>query len=189
FPHTDGEARAMLQDLRKKGYRVRVYKPWTLKGLAAMTDLSETGTRLGVMSGAFKAAKKRGLDDYEAVTEAAYVARDYLDFGRRGSRMLSAVRLVTFLNAQIQGMDKAARVLTAGGNLRRVLAPLGKAAPRTDAEKRALVHAYKAWIKLAALATFGGTLASLYADDPEYQEFGDRVRSTHWFFKKGEDWI
>lgn len=189
FPHDDKAAQAQLQHLRKKGYRIRTYHPLHLRGLAALTDLSETGTRLGVMGLAFKQAKKRGLDDYEAMLEAAYTSRDYLDFGRHGSKMLTAVRTVTFLNAAIQGLDKTARVLTAGGNLRQVLAPLGAGAPRTPAERRAQAHAYKALAKIGALAAFGGALRVLYADDPEYEEIGDQLRATHWFFKAGGKWI
>ncbi|MDP3176142.1 MAG: LPD38 domain-containing protein [Phenylobacterium sp.] len=191
FPKTDPEARTQLQHLRKKGYRVRAYNPLTnpLRGLAAMTDLSEAGTRLGVMKLAFDKAKKRGLNDYEAVTEAAFTSRDYLDFGRRGSRMLSAVRTVTFLNASLQSIDKAIRVGTGGGNLHRVLAPLGKNAPKTDTERRAFAHAYKQWVRISALAVLGGSLAVMYADDPEYQEINQKLRATHWWFKAFDHWI
>lgn len=188
FPKTDAEAEAQLQMLRKKGYNVRrlVKGPW--RALAEATDLSETSTRLGVFKRGFDQAKARGLSDYEALIESGFTSRDYLDFGRHGSKMVSAARVVTFLNAQVQGMDKSLRVLTAGGNLKRVLMPLTKEA-RTPAEQRALAHAYKAWAKIAALGAFGLALRMLYADDPEYEEIGDQLRATHWIFKSGDQWV
>lgn len=188
FPKTDAEAQAQLQMLRKKGYNVRrlVQNPW--RALAEATDLSETSTRLGVFRRGFDEAKKRGLSDYEALIESGFTSRDYLDFGRRGSRMISASRIVTFLNAQVQGMDKTARVLSAGGNLKRVLMPLTQEA-RTPSEQRALGHAYKAWAKLAALGALGLGLRMLYADEPEYQEIGDQLRATNWVFRAGGQWV
>ena len=188
FPKTDAEAQAQLQMLRKKGYNVRrlVKGPW--RALAELTDLSETSTRLGVFKRGFDQAKARGLSDYEALIESGFTSRDYLDFGRHGSKMISAARIVTFLNAQVQGMDKSLRVLTAGGNLKRVLVPMLKEV-RTPAEQRALGHAYKAWAKIAALGAFGLGLRMLYADDPEYQEIGDQLRATNWIFRAGGQWV
>lgn len=186
FPRNDIEAKKQLQHLRKKGYRVRRFATW--RGLAELTDLSETSTRIGVFGAAFKQARKRGLDEYDAMLEAAFTSRDYLDFGRRGSRMLSAVRIVTFLNASLQSLDKTARVLSAGGNLHKVLAPLGRNAPTTAGEKRALRHAYKAWAKVSALGMFGLALRMIYAEDPEYEEISDQLRATHWIAKVGGHW-
>jgi len=186
FPHTDAEAEAQLQHLRRKGWKVKRYASW--RGLAELTDLSETSTRLGVFKKGFDQAKARGLSDYEALIESGFTSRDYLDFARRGSKMLTASRVVTFLNAALQGLDKSARVLTAGGNLKALLTPLSKEA-RTPAEKRALGHAYKAWAKISALGALGLGLRMLYADDPEYQEINDRLRATHWVANIGGRWI
>lgn len=187
YPQNDRQAFAKIQQLQKKGYKVKRFLSW--RGLAEATDLSETSTRLGVARLAFNQAKKRGLNDYEAMLEAAFVSRDYLDFGKHGSRTLPVVRIVTFLNAALQGLDKTTRVLTAGGNLQRVLAPLGKNAPQNAAERRALAHAYKAWAKVSALGAFGLALRMMYEGDPEYEEIGDRLRATHWVFKLGGKWM
>lgn len=186
FPRTDAEAEAQLQHLRRKGWKVKRYASW--RGLAELTDLSETSTRMGVFQKGFEQAKRRGLTDYEALIESGFTSRDYLDFARRGSKMLTASRVVTFLNAALQGLDKSGRVLTAGGNLKALLTPLSKEA-RTAAEKLALGHAYKAWAKLAVLGALGLGLRMLYADDPEYQEIGDRLRATNWIAKIGGQWI
>jgi hypothetical protein len=68
-----------------------------------------------VFTQAYKAALayNPNLTPYQAAQEAAYVARDLIDFGRRGSKMLGAARLVPFLNANMQGLDKATRSLLA----------------------------------------------------------------------------
>ena len=81
--------------------------------LAMFSDMSETATRLGVFTHAYKAALSYNpsLTPYQAAQEAAFVARDLIDFGRRGSNMLVAARLVPFLNANIQGLDKTGRTL------------------------------------------------------------------------------
>lgn len=187
FPKSDREAMAQLQHLRAKGYKVRRFASW--RGLAEMTDLSETSTRLGVFKAAFDKAKRQGLSDVEAVTEAAFTSRDYLDFGRRGSKMLSAVRLVTFLNASLQSLDKSVRVLSASGNLHNALRPLFGGEAHTPAEKRALAHATKAWAKVSMLGVMGLGLRMMYADDPEYEEIGDQLRATHWVAKVGGEWL
>lgn len=186
FPKTDAEAEAQLQHLRRRGWKVRRFASW--RGLAEATDLSETSTRLGVFSRAFDKAKSRGASDYEALIEAGFTSRDYLDFGRRGSKMVTASRLVTFLNAAMQGLDKSARVLTAGGDLRSVLVPDLKG-ERTPAKQAAVDHARKAWAKVAMLGAVGLGLRMLYADDPEYQEINDRLRATHWVFRSEGSWI
>ncbi len=83
--------------------------------MSHFSDISETATRLGVFANAYKAALSYNpsLTPYQAGQEAAYVARDLIDFGRRGSNMLVAARLVPFLNANVQGLDKAVRTLLA----------------------------------------------------------------------------
>jgi hypothetical protein len=186
FPKTDAQAEAQLQHLRRKGWKVKRYASW--RGLAELTDLSETSTRMGVFQKAFEQAKRRGLSEYEALIESGFVSRDYLDFGRRGSRMLTASRLVTFLNAALQGLDKSGRVLSAGGDLKAVLLPDIKG-ERTPAKRAAVDHARKAWAKIATLGAVGLGLRMLYADDPEYEEINDRLRATHWVAKVNGRWL
>ena len=179
-----------IQALRKKGYAIRRFGSW--RGFAELTEVSETGTRLGLFRRAFERARKSGLGEYEAAIEAAYTARDYIDFGRHGSRMLMARRLVPFLNAAIQGLDKTTRVLSGGGSLRHVLAPLfqgQKPESLTRQDRDRLTLAVKAWGKIAVLGAFGLTLSALYADDPEYQEMSDYLRATHWMLKIDGEWV
>lgn len=196
-PTTDGMARRQRHDLNKANYRARTFRlnQNPLHLVAALTDISEAGSRLGVFKLAFQKAKKDGLSDYEAAVEAGITSRDYMDFGRHGSKMLTAVRLVTFLNAAIQSMDKAGRVLNASGydrptmaGLKRVFAPLGKGAPTTAAEKAALAHAYKAMFRIGIITTFGAGLAAIYGDDKEYQELTSQERATAWWFRANGHW-
>lgn len=185
FPRTDAEAQAQLQHLRQKGWTVKRFASW--RGLAEATDLSETATRLGVFKKAFDQAKRQGLSDYEALIESGFTSRDYLDFGRRGSRMVTAARLVTFLNAALQGLDKTGRVLSAEGKLFDLLSPL-RTEPKTATDLRLQQHALKAWAKVSTLGAIGLGLRALYADDPEFEEINDRLRATHWVFKSGGRW-
>jgi hypothetical protein len=175
-----GDARRALKPKALKESPTSPARFISWRGLAHFTELSETGTRLGVFRNAVAKNKRAGMSDYEAFKDAAFQARDYFDTELHGSRMLWARRTLTFLNAGIQGLSKAARVMTAEG------AVLRKA--RTPTERAMQVHAYKAWAGIAALSILGLGLRALYANDPEYAEFDDRERATHWFFKAGGVW-
>lgn len=178
-----------IQALRKKGYAIRRFGSW--KGFAELTEIPETGTRLGLFRMAFNRAKGQGLGDYEAAIEAAYTARDYIDFGRHGSRMLMARRLIPFFNAALQGLDKSTRVLSGGESLRRTLAPLfdRNAVGPTENDRARVALAAKAWGRVTVLGVIGLTLTALYADDPEYREINDYLRGTHWLLKVGGEWV
>lgn len=79
--------------------------------LAMFSDLSETASRLGVFAKAYETAARNDptLTPYEVAERAAYVARDVIDFGRRGSNMAAIARIVPFMNASMQGPEKAMR--------------------------------------------------------------------------------
>jgi hypothetical protein len=64
-------------------------------------EISELSTKVGAFN---KALQKTG-----DIEEAAYTARDLMDFNRAGSAVRSANRAVAFLNASIQGTDKMVR--------------------------------------------------------------------------------
>jgi hypothetical protein len=51
------------------------------------------------------------LSDYEAMIEGAYTAQDLLDFTRHGSHTLAIRQLLPFINAHMQGLDKAWRTI------------------------------------------------------------------------------
>lgn len=161
-----------IQALRKRGYFVNRLS--SIKGLFELSEVSESGTRLALFRAGYDRARSQGLSEYEALIEAAYTARDYMDFGRHGSKMIAARRIVPFLNAALQGLDKSARTL---------IAPYFKhraGLPMTAAERRELGTATRGWAKVAAIGLFGLGLRALYKDDPQYEEVSDYIRATHW---------
>lgn len=186
-----GRGKRDLAALQKKGYSVKRFA--TIRGFAELTELTETGTRLGVFKSAFARAKKEGLTPYEAAIEAAFQSRDYIDFGRHGSKTHAARRLVTFLNASLQGLNKTVRVLTAEGAIRKAITPYVNhraGRPLTARDKANLGTAAKAWAKVAAIGVFGLGLSYLYRDDPEYEEISEYLRATHWMVKKAPgEWV
>jgi hypothetical protein len=184
-----GEGRALKPGALKANPKsLARFLSW--RGISHFVELSETGTRLGVFRNAYAKAKRTGLSDYDAFKEAAFEARDYLDNDLHGSRMLWARRIFPFLNANIQGEGKAVRVLTANGTLlKTTLAPLLKGPPTSAADKALYVKAVKAWAKVSSLGVLGLGLTALYRDDPDYHEFDDQERATHWFAKLGGTWV
>lgn len=73
----------------------------TIEALRKGAEISELSTKVGAFN---KALKKTGDLD-----EAAYTARDLMDFNRAGSAVRQANRAIAFLNASIQGTDKMVR--------------------------------------------------------------------------------
>jgi hypothetical protein len=69
-----------------------------LNALRKIADVSETATKVGE----FRAALKKGVTPQEA----AYRARDIMDFARAGVSVREANKVVAFLNANIQGKSK-----------------------------------------------------------------------------------
>lgn len=69
--------------------------------LRAGAEISELSTKVGVFN---KALRKTG-----DIEEAAYTAKDLMDFNRAGSAIRSANRSIAFLNASLQGTDKMVR--------------------------------------------------------------------------------
>ena len=92
---------------------------WGTRGgqIVKLVESVETMTRMGVAAHAYREAIANNpeLTEQEAILEAAFIARDVFDWNRRGSGMLEVVRMITFLNAQIQGLDKSVRVMVGEG--------------------------------------------------------------------------
>ncbi|MGM7719443.1 LPD38 domain-containing protein [Metabacillus sp. Hm71] len=96
-----------LENVIKEGNTkkfLNVINPNTyLDVLRAIADVSETATKLGE----YRAALRKGVSR----EEAAYRARDIMDFGRSGSSIREANKVVAFLNANIQGKSKLIRAI------------------------------------------------------------------------------
>lgn len=179
-----------LSSLRERGFLAEHLT--SLGGLVRLTEFSESATRLGLFQTAFERARGNGLSEHDALIEAAFTARDLIDFGRSGSRMLHARKIVTFMNAAIQGLDKAVRELTADGSLVRALAPyLNHTAgrPLSDADRAQLGKSAKVWARMVVgLGGAGLALSAVYRDDPEYEEIGQYFRDKNWAVKV-PDWV
>ena len=125
-----------IQSLKGKGFMAKAFREGgfagAAKGMASFVEISETGTRVGLYKNAVLRAKADGLSDWEAAMEGAYIATDYMNYGMNGGNaMLVARRTIPFLNAQIQGLYKMARVL--GNN--------------EDAQRKGLTFALTSFLK------------------------------------------
>lgn len=67
-------------------------------------SLSEGSNRVAEYRTALAAAKKQGMDDYNASLYAAYRSRDLIDFAVAGHYMRIANQLIPFSNAAVQGL-------------------------------------------------------------------------------------
>nr|WP_321457228.1 LPD38 domain-containing protein [uncultured Cohaesibacter sp.] len=184
----DGALSRDLKALEKKGYITsKLANPVThpyqfAKGLASLTEVSETATRIGLFRSFVDEAKLRGLDDFEASMEAAWLARDYIDFDRRGLQMVALSRIIPFLNASLQGLDKTTRLM---------ITPFAKkyfGGILTAEEERALPQAKAAWARLSVLAMAGMGLHALMSQYDDYHEISETTRATHWMVKTGNKW-
>ena len=72
------------------------------RGLQIASEFMENATRLGEF--------RRGIEKGASPTEAAYSSREVtLDFARMGAKAKTMNALVPFFNAQLEGIDRAAR--------------------------------------------------------------------------------
>lgn len=77
-------------------------KSW-LRVLRSIADVSESATKLGEYRAALRSGASR--------PEAAYRARDIMDFARAGASVREANKIVAFLNASLQGKSKLYRAI------------------------------------------------------------------------------
>ena len=200
-----------IEGLKQKGYVVETFEfdgfsyktmAGLVKGIFRLSELAEAGTRVGLFSNAYKRAIREGLSEYDAIQEASRIARDYIDFGRVGSKMAAANRLIPFLNANIQGLDVTIRKLAGGGAVgRKALAFMdeNRTAPRiqafvktitavtegqrkglnlTRSELNDLKNAQAMWIKMTGLALMYAAISFAFKDDEDYQETSEYLRQT-----------
>ncbi|HZK55263.1 MAG TPA: LPD38 domain-containing protein, partial [Desulfosporosinus sp.] len=74
-----------------------------LRVLRSIADVSESATKLGEYRAALRSGASR--------PEAAYRARDIMDFARAGASVREANKIVAFLNANAQGKSKIYRAI------------------------------------------------------------------------------
>lgn len=199
----DARVKTDINALRKRGYIAKAFRSdgggyaGAIKGLARVTELTETGTRLGIFRSAYDRAIKDGLTPWEASVEASYISTDYIDFSLHGNRMLAWRRLVPFLNAQLQGLNKMVRTL-AGDEVRQRRGLMFAVSaffkdvnnlPLSRTEKAAIRTGRKAWLKMASLGIIGAALQAAFQDDPDYQDASEYLRTTGWVIPIGNGQI
>jgi len=98
--HREALQEVLKQPVSKQFINIVNPKAW-LNLLRKISDTTETATKLGE----YRAALRSGVSR----EEAAYRARDLMDFARAGYSIRPANRIVAFLNANIQGKSKLIR--------------------------------------------------------------------------------
>lgn len=160
-----------IQEL--SGSNTIVVHPWDMakKGWDNYTKLlaaSERATRLEEYSAAYRKAKGKGLDDYNANLYAAFQSRDLMDFAVAGTWMREINKVIPFTNAAVQGLRKMVR--TAGED------------PSGFAVRLALYSIIP--------AVFTRMMASIGDDDDEwYQRLPSWQRDLFYNFKVGDNKI
>lgn len=156
--HQRDTLRPTFKDIRKERKKIArelrpVWHPakwWEI--YERIGEASENANRFRL----YKLKKKRGATAFEA----AYDAKDLLDFHRSGQNQLLQffTQSVPFLNARIQGMYKLGRAATSREN------------------------AANFWIAASAL-TFASLMLHMHNDDDErYQKLTDSDRILYWHF-------
>lgn len=158
--------------LAKKGYLVN--RLTSFKGAMDLAAVTEAGTRNSVFEKVYNAKKAQGLNDYEAMIEAAFSAQDILDFSRHGSRTEAIRKYIPFINAWAQGLDKARRTMVS---------------PIIEKIKGDQVYASdpaafnNALLSMGKLFGVGGVLgagwAAIHADSQAYQDVSPQIKGTH----------
>jgi hypothetical protein len=98
--HNEALDRVLKEPISKKFVNI-VNGKSLIKILRSISDTTESATKVGE----FRAALRKGATPQEA----AYRSRDTMDFGRAGSAVRGANKVVAFLNANIQGKSKLLR--------------------------------------------------------------------------------
>lgn len=157
-----------------EGHKVLTFDN-TKAALEAM-EFSESAGRVGAFKAIYESNIAMGRDHRYAMFDAAQKARDFIDYSRMGSRMEVMSRLIPFLNANVQGVDKFVRTY---GEALYLKAPMRteQAIARQQELRNALVP------RVVAMATFSAALTFLYMDDPVYQRIPVQLRSQYWIFR------
>lgn len=144
-----------------------------IKEFMSRMEISESAGRVGLFRAVYEANIEMGRDARYAMFDAAQKARDFIDYGRMGSRMEMWSRLVPFLNANIQGVDKFMR--TYPGMFTRALTV------QEQAHKQALQQSLIP--RVAAIAAVSAGITYAWQDDPVYQRLSVQQRSQNWIFR------
>lgn len=143
-----------------------VDKGWN-NGYRKFIEGSETSNRLAEFRKAYKNAKDKGLDDYNANLYAAFQSRDLLDFSVAGEWMKVINQVVPFTNAAVQG-------------LKRTLA---------SAQENPKSFAIRATLYVVLPTIVERLINHAQGDDEEYMELPGYQRDLFYNFKVGDMWL
>lgn len=136
--------------------------------IAYISDLIELGPRYAT----YKLMRERGMTPQEAFYEAMDIT---VNFRRGGIRAREVNKAVPFFNANVQGLDKHARWITAED------APAGK---RKDAAKRRFLMYLAASAALAAVSY--GINNSSDENKKDYQQLSTYTKNSYWVYPLGD---
>ena len=169
---------ANVNALRARNYAVTRFGDRTpagvAKGLLELTSITEAGTRNSIFSTVFDAAQRRGLSEWEAAVEAAYQAQDILDFSRHGSRTMALRNWVPFMNAHLQGLDKARRTI-----IDPIVRQMREGAV-FERDTAAFNNALASLVKVAGVGVgLGAVYAALNWEKDTYRNASSYLKGTH----------
>ena len=183
-PYQAQRARVIAEDLRRsqlageletagleqhKGLYFDNFK----KVIKAM-EATETFGRTGLFRAVYDHNIEMGRSHRYAMFDAAMKARDFVDYGRFGSKMEAYSRAIPFLNASIQGIDKFHRVL---GDILFKEAVTAQEKEAKDLARRKLLP------RIAMLSAASAALEMYNKDDPMIQRLSVQTRSQYWIVR------
>jgi hypothetical protein len=163
--------------------------PKFLSDATKLIESAETISRLGVAKKTFNYLKKHGLSDHEAMFGALHESKDVLPYERHGAGVTTLARLVPFLNAGIQGADRAMRGLVSEPVGTAITAYRRGGLKNLDANQRiALNNAAINWLYIGAAAGVTGAIYYPYAKNTDfYKNATEYLRENYWLIQTGKD--
>lgn len=151
---------SMIPQILRQGWR-----KWN-----QITDVSENMTRAATYA--------QNVEEMGRL-RAAFEARDVMDFSQHGAwpAVRFLIRVVPFLNARLQGLDKLYR----SGVRPALMTAMGKGTA-SDKQAAARFATVTGALTLASLALYMAN-----ADDDEYQKLEEWQKDTYWFFRIGDN--
>ena len=144
------------------------------KKVIKVMESTETFGRVGLFRAIYDHNIEMGRSHRYAMFDAAMKARDFVDYGRFGSKMELYARAIPFLNASIQGIDKFHRVV---GNIL-----MREAVTIQEQEAKSLAR-MKLVPRVAMLAAASAALEVWNHDDPVVQRMSVQARSQYWIVR------
>ena len=154
---------APVHQLLNKGVMRNEYSTPILGQFRYLTEISEEATRVGMSEKVYKAAKKKGLSERDALERAGYESKNLLDYSKKGTVGAFVNKGVPFFNARIQGATIAFEA--ARDRPKKFLAMIGIA---------------------VVLPTVGNYVANLDEDgelNKDYKELPDYIKNNKYYTK------